>query len=195
MPQVGQTATPVRPATQTPAAPAPTSAPAAKFAPAAVPSTAQPAAQPKTAAPVQATPSASATTAKPAATSPSAPSAFKAESTPALQEKPRIIPPASTEESKATTTRSSGKNGGKTVTIEAKIDVGFGNKLYLRGEGHGLSWNQGVPLTNVDSSTWKWSGEADANLKFKLLLNDCVWSKGEDLVATPGQKVEVAPAF
>ena len=94
-----------------------------------------------------------------------------------------------------TTPTGNGSHGNKTVTIEAKIDVGFGNTLYMRGEGQGLSWNRGIPLSCVDSSTWQWTGEASDALKFKLLLNDTVWSKGEDLVATPGQKVEVAPAF
>jgi len=89
----------------------------------------------------------------------------------------------------------SAQNHSRTVTIEAQIDVGFGNTLYLRGDGHGLSWNQGVPLTCVDASTWKWSGEAEDELKFKLLLNDAIWSKGEDLVVAPGEKVQVAPAF
>ena len=87
------------------------------------------------------------------------------------------------------------QNGNKTVTIEANIDVGFGNMLYLRGEGRGLSWNQGIPLTCVDSSTWKWSGEVSDAVKFKLLLNDSIWSKGEDLVVSPGQKMRVSPAF
>jgi hypothetical protein len=88
-----------------------------------------------------------------------------------------------------------GHNGSKTVTIEAKVDVGFGNTLYLRGEGHGLSWNRGIPLTCVNGSTWKWSGEADDKMKFKLLINDAIWAKGEDLVAAPGDKIEIAPAF
>ena len=83
----------------------------------------------------------------------------------------------------------------RSATIEAKIDVGFGNTLYLRGEGKGLNWNQGIPLTNVDGCTWQWSGEADEKLKVKLLLNDAVWAKGEDLVVSPGEKVQVAPAF
>ena len=83
----------------------------------------------------------------------------------------------------------------KPVTIEAKIDVGFGNTLYLRGEGTGLSWSHGVPLTCVDGSTWKWSGETGQETKFKLLLNDAVWSAGEDLVVAPGQKLEVSPIF
>jgi len=83
----------------------------------------------------------------------------------------------------------------KTVTIEAKIDVGFGNTLYLRGQGQGLSWGQGIPLTCVDRSTWQWSGPATEQVRFKLLLNDAVWAQGEDLVAAPGQRIEVAPAF
>src|SRR5688572_5617630 len=29
------------------------------------------------------------------------------------------------------------------TTITARVDVGFGNALFLRGEGAGLSWNKG----------------------------------------------------
>ena len=84
----------------------------------------------------------------------------------------------------------------KTVTtIEAKIDVGFGNNLFVRGEGAGLSWEHGTPLKCVDPQTWQLALEAKAPLKFKLLLNDSVWMAGEDLVVTPGKRVEVTPAF
>src|SRR5215469_2413425 len=107
-----------------------------------------------------------------------------------------IAVPASPEpQPTITATSGSSRNGAKPVTIEARIDVGFGNALYLRGEGLGLSWTQGVPLTCVDGKTWKWTGEATEQLKFKLLINDQVWSQGEDLVATPGQKLEISPAF
>ena len=81
------------------------------------------------------------------------------------------------------------------TTIKAKIDVGFGNNLFVRGQGAGLSWERGVPLTCVDGQTWQWSGKADDRLTFKLLLNDSVWAKGEDIVAKPGQKVEIVPMF
>jgi hypothetical protein len=47
----------------------------------------------------------------------------------------------------------------------------------------------------VDGKVWKWIGESKEQLKFKLLINDQIWSQGEDLVATPGQKVEISPAF
>jgi hypothetical protein len=86
-------------------------------------------------------------------------------------------------------------NGTRTVTIEARIDVGFGNAIYVRGEGEGLSWTCGLPMTCVDSSTWQWSGPASDQVKFKLLLNDAVWATGDDLIARPGEKVQVLPAF
>jgi hypothetical protein len=100
-----------------------------------------------------------------------------------------------TTETTAPASKANGGASGKAVTIEAKVDVGFGNALYLRGEGRGLSWSRGIPLTCVDSSTWKWSGEAADNVKFKLLLNDAVWCQGENFVAAPGERVQVSPAF
>ena len=81
------------------------------------------------------------------------------------------------------------------TTIEAKIDVGFGNQLFLRGEGAGLSWEKGTPLKCVDPGTWRWTVEASDQLKFKLLLNDSVWMSGADLVLPPGKRVEIKPAF
>jgi hypothetical protein len=81
------------------------------------------------------------------------------------------------------------------TTIEAKIDVGFGNQLFLRGQGAGLSWERGIPLECVDSKTWRLTVPAQEKLLFKVLLNDSIWSKGEDVVVTPGQRVEITPAF
>jgi hypothetical protein len=81
------------------------------------------------------------------------------------------------------------------ITIEAKIDIGFGNKLFVRGQGAGLSWDHGIPLECVDSQTWRLIVPAKDKLQFKLLLNDSVWAQGEDVVVAPGKKVEVTPAF
>ena len=47
----------------------------------------------------------------------------------------------------------------------------------------------------VDSKTWRVIVPAKDRLQFKLLLNDAVWAKGEDVVATPGKRVEITPAF
>jgi hypothetical protein len=82
------------------------------------------------------------------------------------------------------------------TTIDVKLDVGFGNALFLRGQGAaGLTWERGLPLVCVDSHTWRWTGMVKAPIKFKVLINDKIWSAGNDLVIAPGQKVELAPQF
>ena len=53
---------------------------------------------------------------------------------------------------KKTTARPAVKKAAPKVvvtTITALVDVGFGNTLYLRGEGPGLSWEKGVPMKCV----------------------------------------------
>ena len=98
----------------------------------------------------------------------------------------------------ATTASPTAKPAGsaaKLTTIEAKIDVGFGNALYLRGQGGGLSWDTGVPLNCIDGKTWRWTTRSTEKLTFKLLVNDSVWAQGKDLEVSPGQRVEVAPVF
>ena len=81
------------------------------------------------------------------------------------------------------------------TTIEAKVDVGFGNNLFVRGQGAGMSWEHGLPMTCVDGQTWRWSGAVSDNVTFKVLLNDAVWAQGENIEAKPGQNVEVRPSF
>jgi len=81
------------------------------------------------------------------------------------------------------------------TVIDVKHDVGFGNALFLRGTGGGLTWDHGVPLVCVDGKTWRWSGKVKDPLTFKLLINDKIWSAGSDLTIKPGQKLEVKPIF
>ena len=80
--------------------------------------------------------------------------------------------------------------------VEAKIDVGFGNALFIRGQGAELSWDKGLPLKCSDGSTWVWSTtHAKGKLAFKLLLNDQIWAKGEDVVINPGGRIQITPTF
>ena len=81
------------------------------------------------------------------------------------------------------------------TTIEVKVDVGFGNAVYLRGQGPGLSWERGVPCECVNRDTWRWTAPAAEKLTVKPLLNDSVWARGADLVIAPGEQAEVVPAF
>jgi hypothetical protein len=84
---------------------------------------------------------------------------------------------------------------GDVTTIEVKLDVGFGNAVFLRGQGGGLTWERGIPLSCVDGKTWRWTAKVKDPITFKPLINDKIWSAGNDLTVKPGQKLEVKPVF
>ncbi len=85
---------------------------------------------------------------------------------------------------------------GQVTTVEARIDVGFGNSIFIRGQGAGLSWDKGFPLSCVNSSAWVWSTKrAEGKVVFKLLLNDQAWAKGEDVVVEAGRTIQLVPVF
>lgn len=82
------------------------------------------------------------------------------------------------------------------TTVTARIDIGFGNTLFLRGEGPGLSWNQGVALDCVDDDKWTITlPGANRPVIFKFLVNDLTWSAGSDYVIEPGATVVLTPTF
>jgi hypothetical protein len=84
----------------------------------------------------------------------------------------------------------------KTTTLSALVDVGFGNTLYLRGDGPGLSWDKGVKLECVSDDCWTIKlGPSTKPIIFKFLLNDVAWSDGNDYIVTPGSSVELKPTF
>jgi hypothetical protein len=80
--------------------------------------------------------------------------------------------------------------------IVANIDVGFGNALYIRGDGPGLSWSQGVRMNCVASDRWEFSvGESSRPVSFKVLLNDTTWCTGPDSTVASGATATITPEF
>ncbi len=75
--------------------------------------------------------------------------------------------------------------------------IGIGNRLFIRGEGPGLSWDKGVPLQFVSIGKWRWeTSDAAAPVKFKLYKNDeteCAALGSRSL--DPGQQAEVNATF
>ena len=82
------------------------------------------------------------------------------------------------------------------TVITALVDVGFGNTLYVRGEGAGLSWDSGIPLASVADNQWEIAlPAASSPIVYKFLINDFNWSVGEDFQSNSGSSVTVTPAF
>ena len=74
--------------------------------------------------------------------------------------------------------------------------VGIGNKLYLRGQGPGLSWDKGVPLQFVSIGRWRWeTAEATAPVACKVYLNDKTEAPGDAINLAPGTEQEINASF
>ena len=83
----------------------------------------------------------------------------------------------------------------KTI-IEAKIDIGFGNLLYIRGDAPGLSWRRGVPMDCKGTDSWSVSmSDTNSAFEYKVLINDIHWAVGGNNIAQPGETSTTEPSF
>lgn len=97
---------------------------------------------------------------------------------------------------KATTKKKAVRKTISKTTIAARVDVGFGNNLYIRGEGAGLSWDVGILMKNLSPYEWVWESKtASSPLEYKFIINDEVWANGGNLFAKPGETSISAPSF
>ena len=82
------------------------------------------------------------------------------------------------------------------TVVEANVNVGLGNAIYIRGQGDGLSWDNGQRLSRGFGGTWIWTtSKARGKVQFRLLLNDKTCAKGEDFAVEAGKLIEMAPVF
>ena len=82
------------------------------------------------------------------------------------------------------------------TTIGARIDIGFGNALFIRGEGAGLSWDQGLVMDCMEDNFWRVVlPESARGHTFKFLVNDLTWNTGPDYTVPAGGNVTLTPEF
>ena len=82
------------------------------------------------------------------------------------------------------------------TTITANLDVGFGNAIYVRGDGPGLSWDKGLVMDCAADDKWTITiSDAVMPIVFKLLLNDLTWCIGNDYTVEPGGSITIEPTF
>jgi uncharacterized protein YoxC len=75
--------------------------------------------------------------------------------------------------------------------------IGIGNRLFIRGDGPGLAWDKGVPLTFVSIGKWRWeTNDAVSTIRFRIFKNDTVecTALGEATVE-PGAQQELSASF
>ena len=83
-----------------------------------------------------------------------------------------------------------------TTTVVANVMIGIGNKPYLRGEGPGLNWDEGVSMNFIEIGKWAWSPpRKNASLTVQVYRNDQDPDKGGKFEVKPGQRLEITPDF
>ena len=87
------------------------------------------------------------------------------------------------------------KNSDLTSVI-ANVMIGIGNKPYLRGEGPGLSWDEGVPMNFIEIGKWAWSpSRRNTSLTIQVYRNDEDPDTSGKFEVKPGEKFELTPKF
>jgi hypothetical protein len=82
------------------------------------------------------------------------------------------------------------------TSLVATAYIGIGNKLYLRGDGPGLSWERGVPMQFLAIGKWGWTTtEAAVPVTCRVYRNDDTPMLEENIVIDPGSKSEITPKF
>ena len=88
----------------------------------------------------------------------------------------------------------SSKSG--STSVVANVMIGIGNKPYLRGEGAGLSWDEGVPMNFIEIGKWAWTPtRKNAALTVQVYRNDEDPDKGGKMEVKSGEEIEITPDF
>jgi hypothetical protein len=92
-------------------------------------------------------------------------------------------------------TKSKSSPGGSTSVV-ANVMIGIGNKPYLRGEGAGLSWDEGVPMNFIEIGKWAWTPtRKNAALTVQVYRNDEDPDNGGKIEVKSGEEIEITPDF
>lgn len=82
------------------------------------------------------------------------------------------------------------------TTLVATAFIGASNRLYLRGEGPGLSWEEGVPMQFVEIGKWSWTTtDATGPIQVQVYKNDQEADRSGVMTVEPGQKLSLRPEF
>jgi predicted alpha/beta superfamily hydrolase len=82
------------------------------------------------------------------------------------------------------------------TTVRVHYDVGWGNRITIRGSKAPLSWTTGTNATWTAGNAWtlSWADSA-GDLQIKPLKNDSTWSTGANYTIKAGTTVDIYPFF
>lgn len=84
------------------------------------------------------------------------------------------------------------------TTIRVHYNVGWGNRITLRGDSDPFRWTQPIEARNISTDVWEYQLErfsVGQSFQFKPLINDVTWSTGSNYTGTGGQTIDIYPNF
>jgi len=82
------------------------------------------------------------------------------------------------------------------TTVRVHYDVGYGNRITIRGSKTPLSWTTGTNATWTTGNVWTLSwADSVGDVEIKPLLNDATWSTGANYRIKAGSTVNIYPYF
>lgn len=122
--------------------------------------------------------------------------ALSGEAAVAVESAPPIEAPAPDLSAQATPKAETSMSADGATRLLATAYIGIGNKLFIRGDGPGLSWDVGVPMQFVSIGKWGWSTqEASGPITIRLYKNDETPALSGEVQLEPGQHTEVTALF
>ena len=120
--------------------------------------------------------------------------AMSAESVPVESGSAATDAPTETSAEPAPTETSVSSDGATRLLVTAYI--GIGNKLFIRGDGPGLSWDKGIPMQFVSIGKWGWaSNDVTTPVACKLYKNDETAALSGEIFVEPGKHIELTALF
>jgi enterochelin esterase-like enzyme len=82
------------------------------------------------------------------------------------------------------------------TTVQVYYDVGYGNRITIRGSKAPLSWTTGTNATWTTGNVWTltWA-DSVGDVEIKPLINDATWSTGGNYRIRAGTTVKIYPFF
>jgi hypothetical protein len=87
---------------------------------------------------------------------------------------------------------------GDVVPGDVSGQLNVGNRITVRGDTDPFRWDCGIDAQNAAADVWEFQLErvpAGATFQFKPLINDAIYSTGDNYVGTGGQTLDIYPAF
>lgn len=82
------------------------------------------------------------------------------------------------------------------TSLVVHANLGIGKKPYIRGQGPGLNWIYGAPMSFVELGKWQWTApDSSQPIICRIYKNDEVPADGEVLCLQPGEQLELSPVF